>query len=64
MREQQPTAMILSRSPLVKAFLFVIKTTFSEVIFSLEKVELALLLDDYFVFFSIAFHTKRDKGRC
>lgn len=56
--------MILSRSPLVKAFLFVIKTTFSEVILSLEKVELALLLDDYFVFFSIAFHTKRDKGRC
>lgn len=56
--------MILPGPLLLKVFLFLRKTLFSEAILSLEKVELAPLLGDYFVGFSPLHFTPRERKRC
>lgn len=55
--------MIFPGPLLLKVFLFVRKTIFSEVILSLEKVELAPLLGDYFEGFSPLHFTPRERKR-
>lgn len=61
-REDHPRGMIFPGSLLLKVFLFVGKTVFSEVISCLEKVELASLLDDFLWDFShFILHQKKER---